>query len=194
MPVLSPELPVKIRALLPEIHNVITKGEKALIFSNFTSFLDRIGLALTQHDIKYCNIDGRMSTGSRLKAVKSFETNNMISCMLISTKAGGTGLNLTAANHVFIMDLWWNFSAEEQAMDRCYRIGQKKSVRVIRYCCKDSVEQRILKIQEGKQLLAKGSMQQQTVEERRQERLNNLALSLVENILSEISMIYFEIS
>ena len=68
------------------------------VFSNFTSFLDRIGIALTQHDIKYCNIDGRMSTGSRLKAVESFETDNMISCMLISTKAGGTGLNLIAAN------------------------------------------------------------------------------------------------
>ena len=103
------ELPVKIRALLPEIHNVIAKGEKALIFSNFTSFC-RIGIALTQHDIKYCNIVVECLPGSRLKAVESFETNNMISCMLISTKAGGTGLNLTAANHVFIMDLWWNFS------------------------------------------------------------------------------------
>ncbi len=168
------EIPVKVRALLKEIQKVVAKREKALIFSNFTSFLDVIASFLKINGIVFGRIDGRMSTKKRLNASKSFSDDKNVSCMLISTKAGGTGLNLIEANHVFIMDLWWNFSSEEQAMDRCYRIGQQKNVHVIRYCCKDSVEERILKIQERKHMLAKGSMQKQTPEERRQARLDEL--------------------
>eukprot|EP00943_MAST-04B_sp_MAST-4B-sp1_P005376 g5376.t1 len=168
------EIPVKVRALLKEMQKVVAKGEKALVFSNFTSFLDVIASVLKTNGIFFGRIDGRMSPKKRLNAAKSFSNDKNVSCMLISTKAGGTGLNLIEANHVFIMDLWWNFSSEEQAMDRCYRIGQQKNVHVIRYCCKDSVEERILKIQERKQMLAKGSMQKQTPEERRQTRLDEL--------------------
>ena len=97
-----------------------------------------------------------------------------LDCMLISMQAGGTGLNLTAANHVFIMDLWWNFASEEQAMDRCYRIGQTKRCRVVRYVCKDSVDERILEIQKRKIMLAKGSLQRFTPKEARENRLADL--------------------
>ena len=115
-----------------------------------------------------------MSIKKRADSVKTFSTDENIACMLISSKAGGTGLNLIKANHVFLMDLWWNYAAEEQAMDRCYRIGQTKECRVVRYCCKDSVEERILAIQERKQLLAKRSMNRQSPEERRRARLQDL--------------------
>jgi SWI/SNF-related matrix-associated actin-dependent regulator of chromatin subfamily A3 len=168
------QIPVKIRALLKELKHVREKGEKALVFSNFTSFLDQIAFFLDSFGFATTRIDGSMSIKKRADSVKTFSTDENIACMLISSKAGGTGLNLIKANHVFLMDLWWNYAAEEQAMDRCYRIGQTKECRVVRYCCKDSVEERILSIQKRKQLLAKSSMNSQAPEERRRARLQDL--------------------
>jgi SWI/SNF-related matrix-associated actin-dependent regulator of chromatin subfamily A3 len=167
------QVPIKIKALLQEMDAVKKSGEKALIFSNFTSFLDEVGFYLKSSGFKYARIDGSMTSKNRLLSVKKF-TEERLDCMLVSIKAGGTGLNLTAANHVFIMDLWWNFASEEQAMDRCYRIGQTKKCRVVRYVCKDSVDERILEIQKRKIMLAKGSLQRFTPQEARETRLADL--------------------
>ncbi|KAK7280653.1 hypothetical protein RJT34_25719 [Clitoria ternatea] len=129
----------------------MTEGPiKAIVFSQWTSMLDLVEISLNQYGIPYRRLDGRMTLTSRDKAVKDFNTDPEIAVMLMSLKAGNLGLNMVAACHVILLDLWWNPTTEDQAVDRAHRIGQTRPVTVTRITIKDTVEDRILALQEEK--------------------------------------------
>ena len=130
---------------------MLEDGRRILLFSQFTSMLSLIELALQKANIKYSKLTGQ--TKNREQVVDSFQGGE-VSLFLISLKAGGTGLNLTAADTVFHYDPWWNPAAERQATDRAHRIGQDKPVFVYKFITEGTVEERILKMQEQKQALA----------------------------------------
>ncbi|MGL5314825.1 MAG: SNF2-related protein, partial [Peptostreptococcaceae bacterium] len=129
-----------------------TQDEKVLIFSQFTTVLKTIGKELEKNNIKYSYLDGKTNASDRVKLVEEFN-NNDDKVFLISLKAGGTGLNLTSASVVIHFDPWWNPAVEDQASDRAHRIGQKKVVNVIKLVAKDTIEERVINLQETKREL-----------------------------------------
>ena len=131
---------------------MVPQGHKALVFSQWTSLLDRVEPALNEADIDFVRLDG--STKDRGAVVDQFQAANGPPVILLSLKAGGTGLNLTAADHVFLMDPWWNPAVEDQAADRAHRIGQDKPVMVYKMVAHETVEDRIIALQERKRALA----------------------------------------
>lgn len=125
-------------------------GEKALVFSQWTGMLDLFEDCLKSSSIQYRRLDGTMSVAARDKAVKDFKTIPEVSVMIMSLKAASLGLNLVSACHVLLLDLWWNPTTEDQAIDRAHRIGQTRQVTVLRLTVKDTVEDRILALQQKK--------------------------------------------
>lgn len=124
---------------------------KAVVFSHFTTVLDRVQIAARQYNFPCVRFDGTIQNHiKRQKIVKLFARDEDCSLILISIKAGGVGLNITCANHVFLMDPWWNLSSECQAFDRVHRIGQTKPVFVYRLLIRNSIEEGVVKIQEKK--------------------------------------------
>lgn len=123
---------------------------KAIVFSQWTGMLDLLEFSLNNNLIQYRRLDGTMSLNLRDKAVKDFNTDPEVRVMIMSLKAGNLGLNMVAACHVILLDLWWNPYAEDQAVDRAHRIGQTRPVTVSRLTVKDTVEDRILALQEEK--------------------------------------------
>ena len=146
----------KVNLLVQTLDGAITEGHKALVFSQWTSMLDRVEPALKEAGIPYVRLDG--STRNRGAVVERFQDPAGPPVFLISLKAGGTGLNLTAADHVFLLDPWWNPAVEEQAADRAHRIGQDKPVFVYRLVTTDTVEERILELQDRKRALADAAL------------------------------------
>lgn len=130
------------------LSEVIDNGEKVLVFSQFTSMLDIMEKDLKKEKIKYLRLDG--STKNRQELVEEFNNDKSTKIFLISLKAGGVGINLTSASAVFLYDPWWNPMVERQAMDRAHRIGQKKTVNIYKFITKNSIEEKILKLQERK--------------------------------------------
>jgi SNF2 family DNA or RNA helicase len=127
---------------------------KALVFSQFTSMLRLIRQALEEKGIPYLYLDGSVPAEERRRAVQQFQEEEDTRIFLISLKAGGVGLTLTAADYVYLVDPWWNPAVEQQAIDRSHRIGQEKKVFAYRMICRDSVEEKILQLQERKRSLA----------------------------------------
>lgn len=125
-------------------------SEKAIVFSQWTRMLDLLEGPLKAAGIQYRRLDGTMSVAAREKAIKDFSTLPKITVIIMSLKAASLGLNLVAANHVILLDLWWNPTTEDQAIDRAHRIGQTRPVTVSRLTIKDTVEDRILSLQERK--------------------------------------------
>jgi len=142
----------KIERLLEALEEAKADGHKALVFSQWTSLLDLVEPHLKKAEIPFARLDG--STRDRAGVVNTFQSENGPPVMLVSLKAGGTGLNLTAADHVFLLDPWWNPAVEDQAADRAHRIGQDKPVMVYRMVAKDTVEERIFALQHKKRALA----------------------------------------
>jgi superfamily II DNA or RNA helicase len=142
----------KLDMLLPQLEEVIDEGHKVLVFSQFTSFLSIVRDRLDNSKIDYEYLDGR--TRDRQSRVERFQTDPDLRVFLISLKAGGLGLNLTAAEYVYLLDPWWNPAVEAQAIDRSHRIGQTQNVFAYRLICRDSVEQKILELQQRKRDLA----------------------------------------
>ena len=142
----------KLEEVTYMLENSLNSGHKVLIFSQFVKHLKIVADYLQSQELKYAYLDG--STKDRKGQVELFQNNDEISIFLISLKAGGTGLNLTKADYVFLLDPWWNPAAEAQAIDRAHRIGQKQSVFAYKYITKDTIEEKILKLQEHKQKLA----------------------------------------
>ena len=143
---------------LEELGREITENignHKALIFSQFLGMLGLVRERLEQLDVKYEYFDGSTSAPDREKAIQSFQNNEEVRVFLISLKAGGVGLNLTAADYVYIVDPWWNPAVEQQAIDRTHRIGQTKNIFAYRMICKDTIEDKIIQLQEKKRALAK---------------------------------------
>jgi non-specific serine/threonine protein kinase len=143
---------------LEELAREITENmgdHKALIFSQFLGMLALIRCKLDELGVKYEYFDGSTSAPDREKAIQSFQNDDTVRVFLISLKAGGVGLNLTAADYVYIVDPWWNPAVEQQAIDRTHRIGQTKNIFAYRMICKDTIEDKIVQLQEKKRALAK---------------------------------------
>jgi SNF2 family DNA or RNA helicase len=145
---------IKLEELSREITENIS-NHKALIFSQFLGMLALIKEKLGELGVKYEYFDGSTSAPDREKAIQSFQRDEGVRVFLISLKAGGVGLNLTAADYVYIVDPWWNPAVEQQAIDRTHRIGQTKNIFAYRMICRDTIEDKILKLQEKKRALAK---------------------------------------
>jgi SNF2 family DNA or RNA helicase len=141
----------KVEALLEALKTAAEDGHKALVFSQWTSLLDLVEPHLRQANVAFERLDG--STVDRAGVVERFQAQGGAPVMLISLKAGGTGLNLTAADHVFLMDPWWNPAVEAQAADRAHRLGQERPVNVYRLVALDTVEERIVALQDKKRAL-----------------------------------------
>jgi superfamily II DNA or RNA helicase len=142
----------KLDMLIPSIAEVVEEGHKVLVFSQFTSFLAIVRERLDQEKIIYEYLDGR--TRNRAAKVERFQTDAGCPIFLISLKAGGLGLNLTAAEYVYLLDPWWNPAVEAQAIDRSHRIGQTQHVFAYRLICRGTVEEKILELQQKKRDLA----------------------------------------
>ncbi|WP_346131717.1 SNF2-related protein [Lentzea roselyniae] len=137
----------KVDALLEQLGDVIEGGHRALVFSQFTGFLDRVRAALDAAGVEYCYLDGK--TRGRAAVLKRFKEGKA-PVFLISLKAGGFGLNLTEADYCFLLDPWWNPATEEQAVDRTHRIGQTRSVMVYRLVAKDTIEEKVMALKAKK--------------------------------------------
>ena len=135
------------------IVNAVGAGHKILLFSQFTSMLDRLTERLKKEGIDYYLLTGAVNMEKRMQMVESCN-NDDVPVFCISLKAGGTGLNLTSADIVIHYDPWWNLAVQNQATDRAHRLGQTKTVTVYKLIMKDSIEEKILKLQEAKKDLA----------------------------------------
>jgi len=142
----------KLDVLLPRLSEVTDEGHKAIVFSQFTSFLSIIRKRLDLEGVVYEYLDGK--TRNRGVAVERFQSDPNCKLFLISLKAGGQGLNLTAAEYVFLLDPWWNPAVEAQAIDRAHRIGQTNRVFAYRLITRDTVEEKVLELQSSKRELA----------------------------------------
>ena len=142
----------KLDTLLPQLDEVMQEGHKTLVFSQFTSLLSIVRDRLNQRKVAYEYLDGK--THDRQRCVQRFQTDPDCKLFLISLKAGGLGLNLTAAEYVFLLDPWWNPAVESQAIDRAHRIGQQRRVFAYRLIAKGTVEEKVLQLQQTKRALA----------------------------------------
>ena len=142
-----------MEACIELLHQAIEGGHKVLLFSQFTRALDELCERLGKEDISYHRIDGSTRKEDRMQMVESFAADE-IPVFCISLKAGGTGLNLTAADIVIHYDPWWNVAAQNQATDRTHRIGQENTVVVYQLIADKTVEQQIVKLQQTKAKLA----------------------------------------
>ena len=142
----------KLSALIPQLLEVTQEGHKALVFSQFTSFLSLVKKQMDTAGIPYEYLDGK--TKDRQAKVEKFQNDPDCRVFLISLRAGGLGLNLTAAEYVFLLDPWWNPAVEAQAIDRAHRIGQKQQVFAYRLIARDTIEEKVLQLQASKRDLA----------------------------------------
>ncbi|MCO4753237.1 MAG: DEAD/DEAH box helicase [Bacteriovoracaceae bacterium] len=147
----------KVDFLMENLEVLMEEGHKVLVFSQFTTYLDIIQNKVRERSYNYARIDGSQSLKKRQAEVERFQEGDA-QVFLISLKAGGVGLNLTAASYIFLMDPWWNPAVENQAIDRAYRIGQENKLTVYRPIIKDSVEEKVLVLQNSKRELFKDLM------------------------------------
>ncbi|XP_031557289.1 helicase-like transcription factor, partial [Actinia tenebrosa] len=150
---------------------------KSLVISQFTSLLSLIEVPLNAQKFSYVRLDGSMSQARRAEVIDAFNKSNPDSptVFLLSLKAGGVGLNLTAACRVFLLDPAWNPAAEEQCFDRCHRLGQTRDVIITKFVVKDSVEERMLDLQKKKrELMVEAFKKKTSVEDRRKQRINEI--------------------
>ena len=148
-----PEESVKMLKLLEIVRYYVKNNHKILIFSSFKSVIDNVELLFKENNITSYKITGSVKSNERNELVNNFNKNN-INCFLITLKAGGVGLNLTSADIVIHLDIWWNPQVEIQATDRAHRIGQTKTVTVLKLITRGTIEENILKLQEQKSILS----------------------------------------
>lgn len=168
---------IKVEKLIEIIKNYVKEKHKILIFSSFKRILDLLKVRLTKEDISFYSIDGGVKSKARVKLVDDFN-NDDTSCFLITLKSGGTGLNLTSADIVIHLDIWWNPQVENQATDRAHRIGQTKKVIVNKIITKGTIEERILELQNKKKILSENLIEGDTSTE--------MISSLTENELKDL--------
>ena len=142
----------KLETLLAQLEEVLDEGHKVLVFSQFTSFLAILRRQLDARSMPYEYLDGK--TTDRQARVTHFQEDPECKLFLVSLKAGGQGLNLTAADYIYILDPWWNPAVEAQAVDRAHRIGQTRRVFAYRLIARDTVEEKIVALQDRKRELA----------------------------------------
>ncbi|XP_044482430.1 DNA repair protein RAD5A isoform X2 [Mangifera indica] len=164
----------KIVVLLQELENLCKSGSKSIIFSQWTAFLDLLQIPLSRNKITFLRLDGTLNQRQREKVLKQFSEDSNILVLLMSLKAGGVGINLTAASNAFVLDPWWNPAVEEQAVMRIHRIGQKNRVVIKRFIVKGTVEERMEAVQARKQRMIAGALTDQEVRSARIEELKML--------------------
>ncbi|EMC98107.1 hypothetical protein BAUCODRAFT_67041 [Baudoinia panamericana UAMH 10762] len=165
----------KITTLLNQLKR-LRKAEpltKTVIFSQFTSFLDLLAPALTSANIQWLRFDGSMSQKERAKVLAEFANRPKFTVLFLSLRAGGVGLNLTCAKRVFMMDPWWSFAVEAQAIDRVHRMGQTEEVKVTRFVVEGSIEEKMLKVQDRKKFIA-SSLGMMSDEEKKAQRIEDI--------------------
>ncbi len=140
----------KFDEVIRSIHKLISENHKVLIYSSFVKHLNLFKAYFEENNIRYEYLIGNANENQRKKKIKEFQKHDDIKVFLISIKAGGTGLNLTSADYVFIIDPWWNPAVESQAINRTHRIGQNRNVLAYKFIVKDSIEEKILNLQEYK--------------------------------------------
>ncbi|KAI9720962.1 MAG: DNA helicase rad5 [Chrysothrix sp. TS-e1954] len=172
----------KITALLRHLTSKRRSSptSKSVVFSQFTSFLDLIEPFLRSAKFSFLRLDGAVSQKSRASILTQFSSpvesssaHKTPTVLLLSLRAGGVGLNLTAASNVYMMDPWWSWAVEAQAIDRVHRMGQEKDVKVVRFVCEESIEEKMLRVQERKKFIA-SSLGMMSEEERRKERVEDI--------------------
>ncbi|CAG7854171.1 Uncharacterized ATP-dependent helicase C582.10c [Serendipita indica DSM 11827] len=151
----------KIRCILKLLKDIDSKPDngKTIIFSEFTSMLDIVAAVLDEERIRYVRYQGSMNAAQRQQSIDMLNSDRRVKVILISTKAGNSGLNLTVCNNVIMMDPWWNPAIEDQAFDRAHRLGQTRDVNIYKLMVPDTVEERILELQEKKRALAKAALE-----------------------------------
>lgn len=167
----------KFEVVTEMIEKVIESNHKVLVFSQFVKHLELYKSYFDEKNIPYYFLDGSISSLNRKKLVDKFQSDENSGIFFLSLKAGGVGLNLTAADYVFILDPWWNPAIERQAMDRTHRIGQNKPVFVYKFITSDSIEEKILKLQNNKQKVSDDLI------ENEETLLKNLSQSEIQNLL-----------
>lgn len=165
----------KTQALLTHLKTIrrTDPAAKSVVFSQFTSFLDLIEPALTRDHIPFLRFDGSMNQKARATILTEFTTSSKPYILLLSLRAGGVGLNLTCARYVFMMDPWWSFAVEAQAIDRVHRMGQENEVKVVRFVVEGSIEEKMLRIQDRKKFIA-SSLGMMSDEEKRVQRIEDI--------------------
>jgi len=150
----------KIEALVEELTNLRRQDAttKSLVFSQFVNFLDLIAFRLKRAGFNICRLEGTMTPQARDATIKHFMNNVHVTVFLVSLKAGGVALNLTEASRVYLMDSWWNPAVEFQAMDRIHRLGQHRPVQAIKLIIEDSIESRIVQLQEKKSAMINATL------------------------------------
>ncbi|XP_015873517.3 DNA repair protein RAD5A isoform X1 [Ziziphus jujuba] len=164
----------KVVALLRELETLRLSGSKSIVFSQWTAFLDLLQIPLSRNNIPFVRLDGTLNLQQREKVIKDFSEDSKILVLLMSLKAGGVGINLTAASSAFVMDPWWNPAVEEQAVMRIHRIGQTKKVMIKRFIVKGTVEERMEAVQARKQRMISGALTDQEIRSARIEELKML--------------------
>ncbi|XP_020536255.1 DNA repair protein RAD5A isoform X2 [Jatropha curcas] len=164
----------KVVALLKELEKLRSSGSKSILFSQWTSFLDLLQIPLSRSSVSFLRLDGTLNQQQRERVIKQFSEDENVSVLLMSLKAGGVGINLTAASNAFVMDPWWNPAVEEQAVMRIHRIGQTKQVMIKRFIVKGTVEERMEAVQARKQRMIAGALTDQEVRTARIEELKML--------------------
>ncbi|KAF8716380.1 hypothetical protein AX14_012368 [Amanita brunnescens Koide BX004] len=150
----------KVEALVEELSNLRLQDAttKSLVFSQFVNFLDLIAFRLQKAGFNICRLEGSMSPQARDATIQHFMNNVDVTVFLVSLKAGGVALNLTEASRVYLMDSWWNPAVEYQAMDRIHRLGQRRPVQAIKLVVEDSIESRIVQLQEKKSAMVDATL------------------------------------
>lgn len=145
----------KINNLLSQLKKLkrAEPATKCVVFSQFTSFLDLLAPALQSSNIALLRFDGSMNQKDRAKTLAAFSARPKFTVLLLSLRAGGVGLNLTCAKRVFMMDPWWSYAVEAQAIDRVHRMGQSEEVKVTRFVVRESIEEKMLRVQERKKFM-----------------------------------------
>ncbi len=145
----------KLDVLLEKLTEDVAEGHKAIVFSSFTSLLDLVGKRLKKESIPFLRFDGSTPARDRTQLIERFQQKDREDVILVSLKAGGAGINLTAADYVFLLDPWWNPAVEEQAAARAHRIGQTRPVTVYRMVARNTIEERVLELSRSKASLAR---------------------------------------
>ncbi|XP_077235884.1 DNA/RNA helicase protein isoform X2 [Tasmannia lanceolata] len=164
----------KVSALLRQLEDLRSSGSKSIVFSQWTAFLDLLQIPLSRSNFTFVRLDGTLTLQQREKVIKQFTEDSEISVLLMSLKAGGVGINLTAASNAFVLDPWWNPAVEEQAVMRIHRIGQTKRVSIKQFIIKGTVEERMEAVQARKQRMISGALTDQEVRTARIEELKML--------------------
>ncbi|XP_010243463.1 PREDICTED: putative SWI/SNF-related matrix-associated actin-dependent regulator of chromatin subfamily A member 3-like 2 isoform X3 [Nelumbo nucifera] len=164
----------KVAVLLQELEHLRSSGSKSIVFSQWTAFLDLLQIPLSRCNFPFARLDGTLNQQQREKVIKQFSEESDILVLLMSLKAGGVGINLTAASNAFVLDPWWNPAVEEQAVMRIHRIGQTKKVTIKRFIMKGTVEERMEAVQARKQRMIAGALTDQEVRTARIEELKML--------------------